>query len=348
MRLRPNKVNVLIFLALIALSSVAMAQTQMELSEDQLEAIAKKGSPKLDEIQSALLRAQVTNGETDEKFAPELFGKASYAETNERAIVQFQPIFSPTKRGEIGVRQSFKQGFKTSAAIATQQQSAVSSFTGKFRDVTTTVASFTVQMDLWRDLFGRMSKAAQDQEIARLQKMEKKAQRTLQENAEEFQATAKMQQELLHRHNLSVAAAMREEHGWSAVFEKHTLVAAAPDIAKVFRKNGNFSELPILAPARESVLRRELERWWAENDITPLIRAEFDDGAAMLELAAKGLGAAPVHEPVLKDVCKRYGLVQLPFHCEIEDDLFVVTGDRQYNHTGVTALMDSARGILKA
>jgi len=75
-----------------------------------------------------------------------------------------------------------------------------------------------------------MSKAAQDQEIARLQKMEKKAQRTLQENAEEFQATAKMQQELLHRHNLSVAAAMREEHGWSAVFEKHTLVAAAPDI----------------------------------------------------------------------------------------------------------------------
>jgi len=126
------------------------------------------------------------------------------------------------------------------------------------------------------------------------------------------------------------------------------LFAAAPDIAKMFRKNGNFSELPILAPARESVLRRELERWWAENDITPLIRAEFDDGAAMLELAARGLGAAPVHEPVLKDVCKRYGLVQLPFHCEIEDDLFVVTGDRQYNHTGVTALMDSARGILKA
>jgi Skp family chaperone for outer membrane proteins len=75
-----------------------------------------------------------------------------------------------------------------------------------------------------------MSKAAQDQEIARLQKMEKKLQRTLQENAEEFQATAKMQQELLHRHNLSVAAAMREEHGWSAVFEKNTLVAAAPDI----------------------------------------------------------------------------------------------------------------------
>jgi DNA-binding transcriptional LysR family regulator len=68
----------------------------------------------------------------------------------------------------------------------------------------------------------------------------------------------------------------------------------------------------------------------------------------MLELAARGLGAAPVHEPVLKDVCKRYGLTALPFRCEIEDELFVVTGERQYNHAGVSALMDTARGILKA
>jgi|GEM_PF-6191877 len=75
-----------------------------------------------------------------------------------------------------------------------------------------------------------MSKTAQEQEIVRLQKMEKRAQRTMQENAEEFQASAKMEQELLHRHNLSVAAAMREEHGWLAVFEKQSLVASAPDI----------------------------------------------------------------------------------------------------------------------
>jgi LysR family transcriptional activator of nhaA len=124
--------------------------------------------------------------------------------------------------------------------------------------------------------------------------------------------------------------------------------AAAPKIVASYRKKGNPSELPILAPARESILRRELEQWWAEKGITPLIKAEFDDGAAMLELAARGLGAAPVHEPVLKDVCKRYGLTPLPFRCEIEDDLFVVTGERQYSHAGVSALMETARGILKA
>lgn len=162
MKLRPFKVNTLILLISIMLSAQVMALAPVELSEDQLQAIAKKGSPKLDEIQSALLRAEVSSGETDEKFAPELFGKASYGETNERALVQFQPIFSPTKRGEIGVRQSYKQGIKATASIATNQQSAVSSFTGKFRDVTTTIASFTLQMDLWKDLFGRMSKATQE------------------------------------------------------------------------------------------------------------------------------------------------------------------------------------------
>jgi LysR family transcriptional activator of nhaA len=96
------------------------------------------------------------------------------------------------------------------------------------------------------------------------------------------------------------------------------------------------------------VLRRELEQWWAEQGVTPLIRAEFDDGAAMLELAARGLGAAPVHEPVLKDVCKRYGLSALPIQCGIEDELFAVTGERQYTHAGVSALMETAKGILKA
>lgn len=145
----------------LALSPV-MKLEAVEITETSLEEMAKRGAPKLDEIQSALLRAQVTQGETNETFAPELYGKGSYAETNERALIQFQPIFTPTKRGELGVRQNFKHGMKASAALQTIQQSGSSSFIGKFRDVTTTVASFTVQMDLWRDLLGRVSKATQE------------------------------------------------------------------------------------------------------------------------------------------------------------------------------------------
>ena len=124
--------------------------------------------------------------------------------------------------------------------------------------------------------------------------------------------------------------------------------AASRALAKAFQKNPDPAALPVLAPARESVLRRELEQWWAAKEINPIIRAEFDDAAAMFELAARGLGAAPIHEPVLKDICKRYELVALPLKSEIEDDLFVVGDKRRYAAEGVSLLMDLADGILKA
>jgi LysR family transcriptional activator of nhaA len=124
--------------------------------------------------------------------------------------------------------------------------------------------------------------------------------------------------------------------------------AASRALAKAFQKNPDPALLPVLAPARESVLRRELVQWWAAREITPLIRAEFDDAAAMFELAARGLGAAPIHEPVLKDVCKRYELVALPLKLEIEDELFVVGETRRYAAEGVSLLLDLADGILEA
>ncbi len=124
--------------------------------------------------------------------------------------------------------------------------------------------------------------------------------------------------------------------------------AASQTLAKAFQKNPDPAQLPVLAPARESVLRRELEQWWATKEINPVIRAEFDDAAAMFELAARGLGAAPIHEPVLKDICKRYDLVALPLKPDIEDDLFVVGEKLRYAADGVSLLMELADGILKA
>jgi LysR family transcriptional activator of nhaA len=123
--------------------------------------------------------------------------------------------------------------------------------------------------------------------------------------------------------------------------------AASRKIVEALGKNPDPSSMPILAPARESVLRRELEQWWAEKRITPNIRAEFDDAAAMFELAARGLGAAPVHEPVLGDVCKRYGLSTIPIRCDIQDDLFVVADRRQYLGDGAQALVEISKEILK-
>lgn len=163
-----NVMKLLIFLGATLLIGPCFSQTFL-LTEDALQEMARKGSPRLDEIESAFLSVSLEENQLKEKFAPEIFGQYAHAETRERALIRFQPVFSPIDQAQLGVRQNLSHGLSTSAAIVTDQRNAApTAFTGRFRNVTTTTANFTLQMDLWRDLFGRMSKA--ELESAELQR----------------------------------------------------------------------------------------------------------------------------------------------------------------------------------
>lgn len=121
--------------------------------------------------------------------------------------------------------------------------------------------------------------------------------------------------------------------------------AASADLCKTYKSRKGLEGFPVLVPTRESPLRRELDRWWRDHGTQPDIRAEFDDAAAMWELAAGGLGATPVVAPVLADVLMRYQLVELPVRLDIHEELFVVTADRQFTHEGARILARLARTI---
>lgn len=114
--------------------------------------------------------------------------------------------------------------------------------------------------------------------------------------------------------------------------------AAAPSLVKKFRPRTGLDGFPVLVPTRESPLRRELDRWWSDEGIQPDIRAEFDDTAAMCEMAADGAGAAPLPAPMLAAARKRYGLHTLPLRTGIHEELFVVTAERQFAHEGVRVI----------
>lgn len=145
---------------LLILISPVISASEVKITENSLISLAKKGSPKLDEIEAAFLQSSFSNKKAEENFAPELFAEGKYAETNEKAIIRFQPVFSPIAQAQLGVKKNFSQGFNASASIVTDQRSAApTSFTGRFDNVTTTTLRFTVQMDLWKNLFGRMDKA---------------------------------------------------------------------------------------------------------------------------------------------------------------------------------------------
>jgi LysR family transcriptional regulator, transcriptional activator of nhaA len=129
-----------------------------------------------------------------------------------------------------------------------------------------------------------------------------------------------------------------------ACFKVHFAAAAGMTASR--RRAHQLDKLPLLLPTRESPLRRELDRWFADHGIHPEVRAEFDDTAAMYELAASGLGAVPVPAPMLGHVQKRYGLRDLRVNTGIEEELFVVTAERQFTHEGPRLLAALAREIF--
>jgi outer membrane protein TolC len=159
------------YLILLAISSIPIVHARnLQLSETLILNEAQKGSPKLDEIEAAWLASQSQKGELNDFFSPELFGQSSYAETNERPIITFIPIFSPIKQSRIGMRKNFEHGLSTEFSAGTDQRSGISP-TGKYRNVTTTSLALTMQLDLWKDLFGKLSKAR----LANLELESKKA-----------------------------------------------------------------------------------------------------------------------------------------------------------------------------
>jgi outer membrane protein TolC len=151
------------------------------LSEKSLNDLALKGAPGIEQIEAAFLNASVREGESNQRFAPELFGRASYAETNERAIIQFQPIFSPIKQAQLGVRKNFKAGVDTSLYVVSDQRSAQSPVLGKIQNATTTTLAFTAQIDLWKNLLGRMTKT--EWETANLEKKRAEIEKDIQVKA---------------------------------------------------------------------------------------------------------------------------------------------------------------------
>lgn len=147
----------------------------------------------------------------------------------------------------------------------------------------------------------------------------------------------------LAAHQLDIVIANEAAPLKTVLFSKKTgrhgvRFVASPALKKIYRPGSGLSGFPVLLPTRESPLRRELDRWFAEKLVTPMIRAEFDDAAAMWEMAAAGAGATPVIDPVLPDVAARYGLIELPLKTGIHEELYIVTAERQFSHAGQRAI----------
>jgi len=117
-------------------------------------------------------------------------------------------------------------------------------------------------------------------------------------------------------------------------------IVGQAELAKKHRSNfpASLNGAPFLLPTQDTVLRRQLDRWFSEHNITPRIRAEFAD-SAMLKIAGRsGMGLFATPTIVEEEVRKLYGLAKVGNIPDIQEQFFAVSVERRIKHPGVLAI----------
>lgn len=129
------------------------------LTEDNLIKMANKSNPTSSEIEASFLASKVQAMELGDKFGFEAYAQYGHVDTNERAAVAFQPVFSTVNQYKVGVKKYSKYGLVLDANTSVTAQSGASESGSTYDNLHTTKHEIGLQADLWKDFMGRISSA---------------------------------------------------------------------------------------------------------------------------------------------------------------------------------------------
>ncbi len=145
------------FLLLLSLG-VSSVQAKVLLTEELLLQESTKDTPQMDQLESTLLSSQISRSQFLEQYELGGYGGASHMRTKARPVNTFQVVSTPITQAQVGLQKKFYNGVKTSLDISTYQTSSKgNTFIPELDNATTTVVSFTAEMDIWKDLLGKLS-----------------------------------------------------------------------------------------------------------------------------------------------------------------------------------------------
>ncbi len=98
-------------------------------------------------------------------------------------------------------------------------------------------------------------------------------------------------------------------------------------------------------PLPGSVLRREIDAWFAAHDLRPNVRAEAEDSALLKAFAAAGMGMF-VPSVIATAVARRYDLVVVHEVPELHERYYAVSAQRRLTHPAVVEIRTAARSRL--
>lgn len=145
-------------LFLVALGQPLLAANGLEvvkINENSLKNFFSEHSHQLIDLQAQSENAKLNSLKTQDGFNWRLEGTASYQNADEIPFIIFQPVTSPYKTLEVGAVKSTSYGAEFGVSGFTEQYSTNSGI----NDATTSGIAFKASVDLYRDIFGRSSRA---------------------------------------------------------------------------------------------------------------------------------------------------------------------------------------------
>ncbi len=107
-----------------------------------------------------------------------------------------------------------------------------------------------------------------------------------------------------------------------------------------------LSRVPVLMPDSSSALRRSLDHWFDEHEITPKIVAEFDDSALMKTFGEAGLGAFPAPVVIADDVIRCFHARQIGTIDGVTETFTAISPQRRLRHPSVLSIAEKAHQVL--
>ena len=103
---------------------------------------------------------------------------------------------------------------------------------------------------------------------------------------------------------------------------------------------------PLLIPGQETVVRSQLMRWFADQNIRPRIVGEFDDSALMKAFGKSGSGIFIAPSVIADEVQAQYGVEMIGQTDAIIESFYAISVERKVKHPGIVAITEAARHTL--
>lgn len=149
-----NSYNIIVFL-IIVFSDISGA---MELSEKRLLELARKDTPEMERIKASFLTAKLQSKQARDPFNLQLEAQTNRMRSHEKAVAAFIPINENFSQYKLGVTRATKYGVGVGLHGFTEK----TSFSGNL-DVAKAGVMAEVGIDLYKDIFGRLSRSKIEQ-----------------------------------------------------------------------------------------------------------------------------------------------------------------------------------------